>query len=179
MAVRCSGGELEDGALEGFVEFGDPPDRPLGLVAGLSRELQGGGGFAAPPPPFVEDEIAGDVDQVGAQLGLGAPAGRRPVEPDEDLHGQLFGRRLRTDLAPEVTDEPGMVPVHEQTQGVVVTGGDQTHQALVVFVVGEQRLFLGHLSGTPGRSRSYASRGRRAKARSVRSRNCSKAASTW
>jgi hypothetical protein len=52
------GGELEDGALEGFVEFGDPPDRPLGLVAGLSRELQGGGGLAAPPPPFVEDEIA-------------------------------------------------------------------------------------------------------------------------
>ena len=172
-------GQLEDGPLEGFIEFGDPPDRPLGEVAGLRREFQGGRGLAPAPPPFVEDEVARDVDEIGAQLGLGAPAGSRAVEPDEDLHGQLFGRRQRADLAPEVTDETGVMAVHEQAQGVVIAAGDESHEALVVFVVGEQRLFLGHQDGTPERSRSYASRGRRAKVRSVRSRNCSKAARTW
>jgi len=67
------------------------------------------------------------------------------VQADEDFHRQLLGRRLRTDLTPEITDEPGVVPVHEQAQGVVIAAGDEAHEALVVFVVGEHRLFLGHL----------------------------------
>ena len=80
-----------------------------------------------------------------------------------------------------MSQEEPMLPDDEDDKRLMglVAGGDQAHQALVVFVVGEQRLFLGHLDGTPERSRSYASRGRKAKVRSVRSRNCSKAARTW
>jgi hypothetical protein len=82
------------------------------------------------------------MDEVGAQLGLWTPAGSGAVEADEDLHRQLFSRSLGTDLAAEIADQPRMVAMDEQTERIVITSGDQRHQALVVLVVGERGLFL-------------------------------------
>ena len=94
----------------------------------------------------------GDVDEVGAQLGLWTPAGSGAVEADEDLHRQLFSGSLGTDLAAQIADQTGMVAMDEQTERIVITSGDQRHQTLVVLVVGERGLFLGHLFNiTPGK----------------------------
>jgi hypothetical protein len=42
--------------------------------------------------------------------------------------------------------------MNEQPESVVIAFGDQRHQALVVLVVGERGLFLGHLFNiTPGK----------------------------
>jgi len=92
------------------------------------------------------------MNQVGAQLRLGTPAGSRAVQADEDLHRQLFGGGLGADLAAQVADQARMVPMDEQAERVVIAFGDQRHQPLVVLVVGERGLFLGHLFNiTPGK----------------------------
>ena len=92
-------GEPGDGQAEGLLDVGDLALGTVREVAGLGRVVEGGGGLPGAATTLVEQEVVGDVEEVGRELGLGAPAGRRAVEADEDLEGELLRGREAAELS--------------------------------------------------------------------------------
>jgi hypothetical protein len=66
--------------------------------------------------------------------------------------GKFIGKLVVATKTVQVKSKSRLVAMDEQPERVIVAFGDQRHQPLVLFVVGEHGLFLGHrFVITPGK----------------------------
>ena len=101
------------------------PDRPLRFLCfGLERSL----GMARAAAQFVEDEIAGDLQQPGRELCPRHIPFGTPPNPDKDLLGDVFDLGIVPQHPGDSSHHKPLMAFHQFLEGGGIPGAHEQHQ---------------------------------------------------